>query len=214
MHVGYVYAISFRLLADFDDANESTSKIFMEAWKTISMVRRDSPFILWLKAIAIYSSLQRIREREKDKLESNNPKPSRKGFSFIDQEILSLPESERIVFVLKDIENYKTEEISDLLAMSKEEVENLLGKAREIIMETLVIKSSEALERAVKQIPETIEPPENLYDRFIDEISKINDPYKTEESESEQNMDRNSDDRKSRHEKKRFSFKDLFKKKE
>jgi hypothetical protein len=31
MHVGYVYAISIRLLSDFEDANENISKIFKES---------------------------------------------------------------------------------------------------------------------------------------------------------------------------------------
>jgi RNA polymerase sigma-70 factor (ECF subfamily) len=214
MHVGYVYAISIRLLSDFEDANENISKIFIEAWKTISMVRRDSPFILWLKAIAIYSSLQKIREKSKDKTDINKPKPSRKGLSFIDQEILSLPESERIVFVLSDIENYKKEEISDLLSITQEDVENFLVNAREIIMKTLVIKSKEALERAIKQIPESIEPLENLHDKFITDMSKINSLDSKKGSELLQDTDLKNNDRKSRREKKHFSFKDLFKKKE
>jgi RNA polymerase sigma-70 factor (ECF subfamily) len=213
MHVGYVYAISFRMLANTDDANENTSKIFVEAWKTISMARRESPFILWLKAITIYSSLQRIREREKGKIDSKQ-KPKRKGLSFIDQELLTLPEPERIVFVLHDIENYKKEEISDLLTITEKEAEILLNKARGIIMDTLVIKSINALERALKQVPETLEPIENLYNRFIDEISKIKSPEKHETSEPEQEKDNKSDDIKTNRDKKRFSFKDLFKKKE
>src|ERR1035437_3804187 len=147
MYVGYVFAISFRLLADIEDANENTSKIFIEARKTISIVRRDSPFILWLKAIAIYSSLQRIREKDKNKIDGNKQTPDRKGLNFLDQKIISLPETERIVFVLSDIEHYQIQEISDLLSMAKVEVENLLVDARKIIMKTLIIKSNEALER-------------------------------------------------------------------
>ena len=211
MHVGYVYAISFRLLGDFEDANENTSMIFIEAWKTLSMVRRDSPFILWLKAIAIYSSLQKIRGREKT-TGYKKPIPNRKGLSFIDQEIISLPEYERIIFVLKVIENYKKEEISDLLSMTKEEVEGFLNKARESIMGDLVIKSTEALERALNQIPEAIEPLENLYDRIIKEISKDNSQDNKKGSESAKNADNKN--QKTKEERKHFSFKDFFKKKE
>jgi RNA polymerase sigma-70 factor (ECF subfamily) len=214
MHVGYVYAISIRLLADFEDANENISKIFTEAWKTISMARRDSPFILWLKAIAIYSSLQKIREKVKDNKDNQKQTPSRKGLSFIDQEILSLPETERIIFVLSDIEHYQKEEISDLLTLAKEEVEKFLVNARETIMKSLVIKSSEALERAVKQIPESIEPLENLYDKIITNISEIKHPESKKGSALEQEKDKASNNRNSKQEKKRFSIKDLFKKKE
>jgi DNA-directed RNA polymerase specialized sigma24 family protein len=214
MYVGYVFAISLRLLADIEDANENTSKIFIEARKTISMVRRDSPFILWLKAIAIYSSLQRIREKDKNQRDINKQTPDRKGLNFLDQEIISLPETERIVFVLSDIEHYQIQEISDLLSMAKDEVENLLVDARKIIMKTLVIKSNEALERAVKQIPESIEPLDNLYNRIMADISLKNIPDKKEEPELLKDMDDESNDKQSKHEKKRFSFKDLFKKKE
>jgi DNA-directed RNA polymerase specialized sigma24 family protein len=214
MYVGYVFAISLRLLADIEDANENTSKIFIEARKTISMVRRDSPFILWLKAIAIYSSLQRIREKDKNQRDINKQTPDRKGLNFLDQEIISLPETERIVFVLSDIEHYQIQEISDLLSMAKDEVENLLVDARKIIMKTLIIKSNEALERALKQIPESIEPFDNLYDRIMADISLKNIPDKKEEPELLKDMDDESNDKQSKHEKKRFSFKDLFKKKE
>jgi RNA polymerase sigma-70 factor, ECF subfamily len=210
MHVGYVYAISFRLLADSNEANENTSDIFVEAWKTISMVRRDSPFILWLKAIAIYSSLQKIRGREKNATE-NRPRPSRKGLDFVDQELLSLPESERIVFVLNDIEHYKNEEISDLLSLSKDEVEHFLNRARATIMDSLVLKTNEALDRALKQIPESIEPLEDLYNRFINSISQINSPDNKEISETEKNSDNKNNN--SKEEIKSFSFKNLFKKK-
>jgi RNA polymerase sigma-70 factor (ECF subfamily) len=200
-------------LADFDDANESTLQIFTEAWKTISMVRRDSPFILWLKAVAIYSSLQKIRSRDQSAF-NKKTRPTRKGLSFIDQEIISLPESERIVFVLKDIENYKKEEISDLLSMAKEEVESNLKKARDSIMNSLVIKSSDALKRALNQIPETVEPLENLYARFIDEISKIKDKDKTKNSYQAVNSEIKGKDKNTDQEKKRFSIKRIFKKKE
>ena len=214
MYVGYVFAISLRLLADIEDANENTSKIFIEARKTISMVRRDSPFILWLKAISIYSSLQKIREKDKDKIDGNKQTPNRKGLSFLDQEIISLPESERVVFVLNDIEHYQIQEISDLLSMTKEKVEDLLVNARKIVTKTLVIKSNEALERAVKQIPESIEPFDNLYDRIMADISQKNIPDKKEGPELLKNMNDESNYKQSKLEKKRFSFKDLFKKKE
>ena len=214
MHVGYVYAISIRLLSDFEDANENISKIFIEAWKTISKARIDSPFILWLKAIAVYSSLQKIREKGTNKTDSNKQKPSWKELGFLDQEIISLPGTERIVFVLNDIEHYQKEEISDLLSITKEEVENFLVNARETIMKTLVIKSNEALERAIKQIPESIEPLGNLYDKIITDITKINSLDSKKESELVQDTDLKSIDRKSKQENKRFFFKDLFKKKE
>jgi hypothetical protein len=69
-------------------------------------------------------------------------------------------------------------------------------------MESLVLKTNEALDRALKQIPETIEPLENLYDRIIIEISKPNSPDKKEGPESGKDLD-----------KKPFSFKNLFNKK-
>ena len=214
MYVGYVYAISIRLLADVEDANEITSKIFVEAWKTISMVRRDSPYILWLKAIAVYSSLQKIREKGKDKKNIHKQKPSRKGLGFLDQEITSLPETERIVFVLNDIEHYKKEEIADLLSMTPENVDNSLVNAREILKKTLIIKSNEALDRAIKELSETIDPHENLYDRISDNMSKLESRINKKKPEVAQDNDNKNDDGKSKQEKKRFSFKDLFKKKE
>ena len=214
MQVGYVFAISFRLLVDLEDAYENTSNVFLKAWETISMVRRDSPFILWLKAIAIYSSLQRIREKDKSKITGNKPIPDNIGLSFLDQEIISLPESERIVFILSDIEHYQKEETSDLLSMTKKETDDFLVSARKILMEKLVLKSYDSLEITVKQLPESIEPAENLYIRISEEMSKKVIPDKKKRPELAKDMDDESNDGKSKQKKKPFSFKDLFKKKE
>jgi RNA polymerase sigma-70 factor, ECF subfamily len=213
MHVGYVFAISFRLLADLEGAYENTLKVFLKAWETISMVRRDSPFILWLKAIAIFSSLQRIRKKDKNKTTKISPIPDSIGLSSIDQEIISLSEYERIVFVLSDIEHYQKEEISDLLSMTKKEVHDLLVDARKFLMKALALKSYEALETTVKQLPESIEPSENLYERITADMLKKDVPDKKERPDLVKNMDDESNDRKSRQKNKPFVFKDLFKKK-
>jgi RNA polymerase sigma-70 factor (ECF subfamily) len=210
IHVGYVFAISLRLLANYEDAYANTSKIFLEAWKSMSMVRRDSPFMLWLKAITIYSSLQRIRE--KDKSGRSEQMPDRKGFSFLDQEIISLPDSERVVFVLNDIEHYQKGEISDLLAITKEEVESCLTNARRIIMDQLVIKSDEALEKAVKQIPASIEPAQNLFESISADMLK-NIPINNESPGIVKDLDDAEYEKILKEEKKIFSFKDLFRKK-
>jgi RNA polymerase sigma-70 factor (ECF subfamily) len=210
IHVGYVFAISLRLLANYEDAYANTSKIFLEAWKSMSMVRRDSPFMLWLKAITIYSSLQRIRE--KDKTGRSEQMPDRKGLSFLDQEIISLPDSERVVFVLNDIEHYQKGEISDLLAITKEEVESCLTNARRIIMDLLVIKSDEALEKAVKQIPESIEPAQNLFESISADMLK-NIPINNESPGIVKDLDDAEYEKILKEEKKIFSFKDLFRKK-
>jgi RNA polymerase sigma-70 factor, ECF subfamily len=214
IHVGYVFAICLRLLANFEDAYECTSKIFFESWKSMSQVRRDTSFILWLKAVAIHSSLQKMGEKDKNKegKDRGEHPHSRKGLSFLDQEIISLPDSERLVFVLNDIEHYQKEEISDLLFITKDEVENFLNTARQKITNTLIIKSNDALERAINQLPESIEPAQDLFEKISSDMLK-NIPDKNEGAEIVKDMDDEIHDGSIDQEKKKFSFKDIFKKK-
>jgi len=214
MYVGYVFAISLRLLGDPEDANEITSNVFLKAWETISMVRRDSPFILWLKAIAIYSSLQRLREKDKSKITENKSIPDSIDLSFLDREIISLSESERIVFILRDIEHYQKDEISDLLSLSKKEVDDLLIGVRKTLMLNLGLKSPEALKITIKQISESIKPAENLYVRISANMSKKVIEDKKETPGMIKDMDDENNDNRPKQKKKPFSFKDLFKNKE
>ena len=159
IHIGFVYAISIRLLGSPELAEENTTKVFLEVWKTRKVVRRDSPFILWLTAITVFFALDKLRNG------TPNVSPIIKGLKYspLDVKIFALPDMERAVFVLKEIQHYKIEEIVDLLSKPQGEVENLLLSARKTLAGELLLSSPNALEEEISHLPESIEPLKDLF---------------------------------------------------
>ena len=178
----------------------------------MKLVRRDSPFILWLTAITVFSALEKIRTVENNG-ENGTPKLNGLKLSPFDLKILALPKQERVPFVLKEIQHYKIEEITDLLNLTESEVEEYLSKARSKLIHTLLINTPGALTEELTNLPIGIEPDKDLFVPVFDDIARTKN-RKTDESPAlVKSFDEKSSGSKSMEEKKPFSLKDIFKKK-
>jgi RNA polymerase sigma-70 factor (ECF subfamily) len=125
------------MLANKTLAKEITIQIFLQAWENIRFVRTDIPFDVWLKSIAIYTILEEIRTKKRtneltikeEAVKPDSPNP-------LEVMILSLPETERIIFILHQIEGYTYQEISDFLYdYSDTEIKFILRETRHKLAE-------------------------------------------------------------------------------
>lgn len=199
MNLGKIYAFALRLTANKPLAENITKETFIEAWKKISMVRPDASFLKWLNAITVYKTIDSLRSQKSDskkgKVEPTEIKDD------LDKYILALPDQERMIFVLSKIEGYSPEEISDLMAIKKDQVNTHLSIASDkIISNDSNLKSAEVLkERLSKLIPE-IEPPTAVRDGIFSymmeeklkeqkEIEKIAAQVEKEEAGSEEKLE-------------------------
>jgi RNA polymerase sigma-70 factor (ECF subfamily) len=212
VHAGYVHAISLRLLADTDLANENTSKVFLEAWKSMRLVRRDSPFILWLTAITVFSALEKMRAIEKREVNEGGKVSSLKLSPF-DIKILSLPEDERVPFVLMEIQHYTMEEITDLLSLSNAEVEDLLSKAKNKLTSTMLANTPGSLVEKLHSLPESIEPEKDLFVPVFDNFTKTSNVRASDGQTLMKSFNEKSAGTRSGEEKTPFSLKNFFRKK-
>lgn len=111
-----VYSLSLRIVASKQLAKEMTKIIFMAAWENIVHFREEIPFPAWLKAISVYTILEEMRSKKIYNdltIDVSADKPESKYL--LDNMIFSLPEKERIIFVLHELEGYSPQEISDFL---------------------------------------------------------------------------------------------------
>lgn len=135
-----IYNISVRFLLNEKVAEIITQDIFIEAWDNLKFLRDDQSFDIWLKSIAIYKLLDEIRtEKLKDRLIEENVIFDNEKEIVSDDKleniILSLPERERISFILHDIEKYTYEEIADFFAdLTKEEIKKMIRETRKEII--------------------------------------------------------------------------------
>lgn len=112
---------------------ELTKKIFISAWMQISEYDGSINFSTWLTKVAAFTILEELKKIEKSEIA-----PADTASNNFDKELMKLPESERIVFVLHDIEKFSHEEVAELLVFPIKESKKLLIKARLKLMKALL----------------------------------------------------------------------------
>lgn len=136
-----IYTLAVRMLVDPNVAKIVTVDIFIQAWENIKFVREDTPFDIWLKGIAIYTILDEIRTKSRRETLKKSKTPGHESFDVDDKlesMILALPEKERVIFILHEIEGYTYQEISDFLHEYKlNEIKFIIRETRQKLVEAL-----------------------------------------------------------------------------
>ncbi len=121
-----------RIVLVHEDADDILQETFIKAWQNLDSFRGDSRILTWLYRIATNESLGHLRKfKDKYHLEIDNPEISiintLESDSYFDGDeaviklqkaILSLPEKQRIVFLMKYYDEMKYKEISKVLDTS------------------------------------------------------------------------------------------------
>ncbi|GBD08831.1 ECF RNA polymerase sigma factor SigE [Candidatus Thermoflexus japonica] len=155
-----LYHIAYRIMGDHDSAADALQEALIAAFRGIRGFRGGS-FLAWLTRIvtnACYDELRRRRRRPQASLEAlfvvdQGPEaemllPPVEGPEFyaerqeladwIHRAIQSLPEDQRVVLVLSDIEGYSYEEIAEILRVPLGTVKSRLSRARARVRDFLL----------------------------------------------------------------------------
>ncbi len=146
---GYAHAIAYKTLFNHDDARDVVQESFIRIWKHLRNFNPEIKFTTWLYKIVINLCYDRIKSRNRSKLIFNEPGDEYENISAADsieksiidndqvRMILSfaneLPPKQKIVFMMRDIQNCNVEETSELLGMSLSSVKTNLFNARKTI---------------------------------------------------------------------------------
>lgn len=158
-----VFHLCYRFLGDYEEANDAAQETFVKVYKSLKGFRLESSFSTWLYRIAVNTcknKLSSVEYRYKKKtvsidepkhleegdcaIELKDPSPStseelenkEKG-ALIQNAIDSLPEEQRAVVVLRDIEALSYEEISRITGYNLGTVKSKLSRARIALQEKL-----------------------------------------------------------------------------
>jgi RNA polymerase sigma-70 factor (ECF subfamily) len=145
-HQGYAFALAFRILCDEDDAREAVQESFVRVWKHAGMYDTRSRFTTWFYRIVTRLAQDRLksnirRSRVITRLPADQDVPA--GMPGADDEMTNrqlaeritgvadgLPPAQRMVFVLRDLEDLSIREIAERLGMSAGSVKANLCYAR------------------------------------------------------------------------------------
>ena len=147
-HVGRVYALCLRMVADPTRAENLTQEAFVRAWQKLRSFRGKSAFATWLHRLTVNTVLgdmrSRGRRRDRDAFDEGlaivpDPRPQRDTAAKIDLEkaIARLPDQARMVFVLHDVEGYQHREIGRLMGIATGTSKAHLHRARQLLREVL-----------------------------------------------------------------------------
>ncbi|MEN6623253.1 MAG: sigma-70 family RNA polymerase sigma factor [Smithella sp.] len=156
--------IAFRMMGDYDEACDVTQEAFIAAYKSIRKFKAESKFSTWLYRIVINHSKNRLKQisgiikQESISLDDSEEalaadifnqsliSCTNPGVQLEDRErdtqiqkcITSLDEEYRDVLVLRDIQGFSYEEISDILNIPDGTVKSRLSRARNMLKDFLV----------------------------------------------------------------------------
>ena len=151
---------------NMEDAEDLSQEVFMEVLRSIGRYRKKSALSTWIYRITVNRSLDHLRRQKRrnivQRLESFmrisndggdrytvEPATMDKQYEesekrkILDKAVNSLPENQRIAFVLSKYDDLSYKEIADVMNLSLPSVESLIFRARMNLQKKLVNYFSE-----------------------------------------------------------------------
>jgi RNA polymerase sigma-70 factor, ECF subfamily len=158
-----VFNTCYRILGNYEDANDSAQDVFVKVFRSLNKFRFRSSFSTWIYRIAINTCRNKLRSagyRHRMKtLRLDQPVDQEDGsysleigderrtpekeltrkekWILIQQAIASLPESQKTVVILRDIDGFSYEEIASITGLNPGTVKSKLARARQKLRDKL-----------------------------------------------------------------------------
>lgn len=156
----YAYNIAYRMLGNTEDAKDITQEALIKVYKSISKFKETSNFSTWLYRIVMNTCKDELKKRKEVTLsldkeietqdgtlsieigdERLNPSKilERNEVSHLVQEAINtLPDSNRMVIVLRDIQGLSYEEISQVIKEPIGTVKSRINRGRGMLKKILI----------------------------------------------------------------------------
>jgi RNA polymerase sigma-70 factor, ECF subfamily len=154
-HQRRIFNLVFRMLQQYEEANEVTQETFLAAWQGLSSFRGDARFSTWLYRIAYNCCLKQLEQRKKDKalnaaiqaehLLDHADKEERASTvleihdyqNLVREHLSMLPAKYRVVLVLRHLQEMTYEEMAEILTIPIGTIKTHLFRARNLLKERL-----------------------------------------------------------------------------
>ena len=160
-HNQRVYRVARAVIKDEADAEDVMQQAYINAFTHLNQFQDRAQFSTWLTRITVHEALARRRKRKPEEmsedvmetLTSTQPDPERQAYAaelrgVLEAAVDSLPDTYRVVFMLRDIEGLSTSETAAGLELGEEAVKTRLHRARALVRRAIAdrigISSAEA----------------------------------------------------------------------
>ena len=154
-HQRRVFNLVFRMVQQYEEANEVTQETFLAAWQGLPSFRGDAHFSTWLYRIAYNCALKQLEQRKRDtalqavvqsehlvaqansdeRIDAALEASTRR--ELISEQLSHLPAKYRIVLVLRHLQEMTYEEMAEILTMPIGTIKTHLFRARNLLKERL-----------------------------------------------------------------------------
>ena len=150
-----IYSLSFNLTRNQMDAQDVTQEVLLTLFRKIKLFQGKSAFSSWVYRITVNASYMRLRSKKKEpnvSIDELMPSFNSSGFQQekiqdwsedtqsliftnetrdeINKAVDLLPEKEKVVFLLRDVEGLSTEKTGEVLDLTVPAVKSRLHRAR------------------------------------------------------------------------------------
>ncbi len=157
-----LYRVARAVVKDEAEAEDVMQQAYINAYVHLGQFEERAQFSTWLTRIAIHEALSRRRrlrpeqpfgaegdENAMETLTAGGPDPERQAYAgelrrLLEATIDSLPDTYRLVFMLRDIEGLSTAETAEGLALGEEAVKTRLHRARAMVRRELFERAGAA----------------------------------------------------------------------
>ncbi len=150
-HQRRVFNLVFRMLQQYEEANEVTQETFLAAWQGLSSFRGEARFTTWLYRIAYNCALKQLEQRKRDNTlqlamqaeQIDNDErigaelEVRDRQAFVREHLAQLPAKYRAVLVLRHLQDMTYEEMAEVLTMPIGTIKTQLFRARNLLKERI-----------------------------------------------------------------------------
>ncbi len=150
-----IYALAFNMTRNQMDAQDVTQEVLLSIYRKIDTFQGRSAFSSWVYRITLNASYMKLRNRKKEQyvsLDEFMPAFNNAGFQnekvtdwsentesllfsnetkgVIEKAVDQLPEKEKVVFILRDVDGLSTEKVGEILDLTVPAVKSRLHRAR------------------------------------------------------------------------------------
>jgi len=149
-----LYRLSKRLLTSAEEAEDATQEVLMKLWSKNNNIANYKNVEAFAMTMTKNFCLDRLKSKQSGNLklvhsnyEDGNTSlqkqlEARDSVSWVERIMEELPEQQKLVLQLRDVEEYDFKEIADLLEIQPTAVRVALSRARKTVREKLMQKHS------------------------------------------------------------------------
>ena len=147
-----IHRFAYRFLMDSDDANEITQKTFIKAYQKIDTLDEPGKFSPWIYRVANNLCIDELRRSGRNRMDSvadwseheSESKSPHKHLEknelseLLQKALMTLPDEQRVVVVMKQYEGFTFREISEILQQPENTIKSRMYYGLKSMRNTLI----------------------------------------------------------------------------